>query len=154
MSIQNNIKITFPDGGVRSFKKGVTGNFVAESISKSLSKKAIAILVNNEQKDLCDEININAKISILTIDTKEGLEIMRHTLTAQVLARAIKNLYPFSKLAIGPTIDEGFYYDISLEQPLSEDNLEEIEKEMLKIVNTGSTIKKFFKSKNEAKKLF
>ena len=101
-------KITFPDGRIENFKEKVTGNLIAQSISKSLSKKAIAIIVDGIQKDLSDFIDQDASISIITINSPEGLEIMRHTLAAQVLAKAIKNLYPNAKLAIGPTIENGF----------------------------------------------
>ena len=113
------VMISFPDGRTKEFKKGITGFEVAEDISKSLSKEAIAVSVNGEQKDLCDEILSDASISIITLKDDEGIDIMRHTLTAQVLARAVKNLFPKSKLAIGPTIKDGFYYDILFEKPIS-----------------------------------
>ena len=103
------MNITLPDGSIRELKKGSTGLDLANDIGPGLAKAAIAIVVNGSQRDLCDPINDDSTVSILTIDSNEGLEIMRHTLTAQVLARAIKNLYPNSKLAIGPTIDDGFY---------------------------------------------
>ena len=79
---------------------------------------------------------------------------MRHTLTAQVLAKAVKNLYPSSKLAIGPTIENGFYYDILFEKPISSEDLPAIEEEMKKIIKTGGNIEKSHKSKNEAISLF
>ncbi|MEL0232580.1 MAG: threonine--tRNA ligase, partial [Hyphomicrobiales bacterium] len=97
------------------------------------AKAAIAVSVNGIQKDLCDPIVEDSKVSIITIDSDEGLEIMRHTLTAQVLARAVKNLYPNAKLAIGPTINDGFYYDFEFVESISPDDLEKIEKEMHKI---------------------
>ena len=109
MSDSKNILITLPDGSKRDYEKGVTGSFIAADISKSLSKKAVAVIVDGKQKDLCDSIYKDSSISIITIDSNEGVEIMRHTLTAQVLARAVKNIYPETKLAIGPTIDNGFY---------------------------------------------
>ena len=111
-------KLSFPDGRTQLFNPGTTGFSIAESISKSLARQAVAVSVNGEQKDLCDEINNDAEIRIITKDSDEGLEIMRHTLTAQVLASAIKNLYPKSKLAIGPTIKDGFYYDVLFEKPI------------------------------------
>ena len=147
-------KITFPDGTIENFKKNVTGNLIAQSISKSLSKKAIAIIVNGVQKDLCDYIDQDASISIITINSPEGLEIMRHTLAAQVLAKAIKKLYPNSKLAIGPTIENGFYYDVLFDQPISSDDLPKIENEMRDIVSKGDNINKSFKTKKEALSLF
>ena len=116
MNIENEIKITFPDGNVQNYKKGITGIEIAGSISKSLSKAAVAIVINGTQKDLSDAINSDATVSIINIKSEEGIEIMRHTLTAQVLARAVKNLFPRAKLAIGPTIENGFYYDILFEK--------------------------------------
>ena len=148
------VMISFPDGRTKEFKKGITGFEVAEDISKSLSKEAIAVLVNGEQKDLCDEILSDASISIITLKDDEGIDIMRHTLTAQVLARAVKNLFPKSKLAIGPTIKDGFYYDILFEKPISADDLPLIEKEMRKILESGAKIKKIITSKKEAIDLF
>ena len=91
---------------------------------------------------------------IITIDSEDGLEIMRHTLTAQVLAKAIKNLYPDSKLAIGPTIENGFYYDVSTEIPISIDDLPEIENEMKRILEKRSKIFKSLHNEKNAKKLF
>ena len=147
-------KILFPDGKTKSFEKETNGFAIAESISKSLLKKAVAVTVNGKQKDLCDSITEDSEIKIITNDSDEGLEIMRHTLTAQVLARAIKILYPKAKLAIGPTIENGFYYDVLFEKPISIDDFPLIEKEMKKIVNKGNQIEKSFKNKNQAKDLF
>ncbi len=147
-------KISFPDGKTHEFGEGVNGFLVAESISKSLLKQAVAMQVNGVQKDLCDVIDDDAEIKIITRDSVEGLEIMRHTLTAQVLASAIKILYPTAKLAIGPTIKDGFYYDILFEQPISTDDFPKIENEMNKIIQRGSKIIKTLKSKKDAKKLF
>ncbi|PPR16131.1 MAG: Threonine--tRNA ligase [Alphaproteobacteria bacterium MarineAlpha9_Bin3] len=154
MSIENNITITFPDGNKKKYQKGITGIQVAESIAKSLAKDAIAVSINGIQKDLCDEINSDSNISIITVNTDEGLEIMRHTLTAQVLARAVKNIYPNAKLAIGPTIDNGFYYDVYFEKPISSEDLPKIEKEMSKIISNGSSIKKSIYNKKDVIKLF
>jgi len=154
MSIDNNITITFPDGNKRIYDKGVSGYQIAESIAKSLAKEAIAVSVDGVQKDLNDNIYTDSSISIITINTDEGLEIMRHTLTAQVLAKAVKNLYPKAKLAIGPTIDNGFYYDVSFEKPISSEDLPKIEKEMSKIIASREVINKTIHSKAEAIKLF
>jgi threonyl-tRNA synthetase len=119
-----------------------------------LAKAAIAVTVNGAQKDLSDPINEDSKVSIITIDSSEGLEIMRHTLTAQVLARAVKNLYPDTKLAIGPTIADGFYYDFEFEKSISPDDLQKIEKEMKKIIDLKSSITKSFYSKEDAINIF
>ena len=126
--IEKMITLTFPDGNTKEFPEGITGMQVAENISKSLSKEAIAIKLNGEQKDLYDQINSNTAISIITTKTEEGLEIMRHTLAAQVLARAVKNLFPEAKLAIGPTIENGFYYDVDFKKSISSEDLPKIEK--------------------------
>ncbi|MAH89202.1 MAG: threonine--tRNA ligase, partial [Pelagibacterales bacterium] len=108
------MKITLPDGAKKDFVGGSRGIDIAQSISKSLLKKAVAIEVNGLEQDLCEKINNDAKVAILTLDSSKGLDIMRHTLTAQVLAKALKNLFPDVKLAIGPTIENGFYYDFEL----------------------------------------
>ena len=115
--------ITLPDGSQKEFSGAVTGLDIARSIGSGLAKAAIAISVNGSQKDLCDAIDEDSNVSIITIDSNEGLEIMRHTLTAQVLARAVKNIYPDSKLAIGPTIEDGFYYDFEFQNAISIDDL-------------------------------
>ncbi|MDB3955697.1 threonine--tRNA ligase [Alphaproteobacteria bacterium] len=153
-SINDAITITFPDGKTKEFEKGITGYKIAESIAKSLAKIAIAISVDNVQKDLSDSINSDSSISIITLENDEGLQIMRHTLTAQVLAKAIKNLYPLAKLAIGPTIDNGFYYDVFFEKQISSEDLPKIEREMNKIIKNGSAINKTIHSKEDAIKLF
>mgnify|MGYP006217618177 CR=1 FL=1 len=95
-----------------------------------------------------------AEVSIITIDSEDGLEIMRHTVAAQVLAAAVKNLYPSAKLAIGPTIENGFYYDVLFEDPISSEDLQAIQNKMLDIVAKGSLVKKTLHSKSEASKLF
>ena len=147
-------RILFPDGRTKSFDKETNGFIIAESISKSLLKQAVAISVNGEQKDLCDLITEDSEIKIITKDSIEGLEIMRHTLTAQVLAKAIKTIYPKAKLAIGPTIEKGFYYDVLFEKPISVDDFPAIEAEMNKIIKRGSKIEKSYKDKKQAKELF
>ena len=131
------LKITLPDGKHKNYDYGITGNDIAKDISVSLSKVAIAILVNGDQKDLSDPIIEDASVNIISIKDELGLEIMRHTIAAQVLARAIKNIYPKAKLAIGPTIENGFYYDVLLKDSISSDDLSIIEEEMKKIVKEG-----------------
>ena len=148
------MNITLPDGSVRELNVGSTGLDLALDIGPGLAKAAIAVSVNGEQKDLSDPINEDSEVSIITIDSSEGLEIMRHTLTAQVLARAVKNLYPGTKLAIGPTITDGFYYDFEFKNPISPDDLQKIEKEMEKIIDTKSSITKVLYSKEDAIDIF
>ena len=154
MDNKNIIKITFPDGAKKDFVGGARGTDIAQSISKSLSKKAVAIEVNGFEQDLCEKINSDAKVAILTLDNSKGLDIMRHTLTAQVLAKALKNLFPDVKLAIGPTIENGFYYDFELGKPITTQDLPSIEKEMKKIISSGNDIQKSYKSKKEVISLF
>ena len=148
------MNITLPDGSIRKLESGSTGLDLANIIGPGLAKAAIAVEVNGSQKDLCDPIMDDSEVSIITIDSKEGLEIMRHTLTAQVLARAVKNLYPDTKLAIGPTITDGFYYDFEFKKPISTEDLEDIEKEMKKVIATNSAITKSLHTKKEAIKVF
>jgi threonyl-tRNA synthetase len=148
------MNITLPDGSVRTLDTGSTGLDLANDIGPGLAKAALAISVNGIQKDLSDPITKDSEVSIITIDSDEGLEIMRHTLTAQVLARAVKNLYPDTKLAIGPTIKDGFYYDFEFVKPLAPDDLEKVEKEMQKIINSKSLIIKKLHTKKDALKVF
>ena len=148
------MKITLPDGSIRELAEGSSGLDLASDIGPGLAKAAIAVKVNGVQKDLSDSIEHDSEVSIITIDSDEGLEIMRHTLTAQVLARAVKNLYPESKLAIGPTITDGFYYDFDFKKAISPDDLMSIENEMKKIISNGSLITKTLHSKSEAISIF
>ena len=148
------LKISFPDGRTQTFKKELNGFEIADSISKSLSKKAVAIKVNGVLMDLCDSIKSDSTVEIITLDSDEGLEIMRHTIAAQVLAKAIKNLYPNSKLAIGPTIQDGFYYDVLFEEKISIDQFPLIENEMKNIIQKGGKIVKSLKKRDEALKIF
>ena len=148
------MKITLPDNSFRDLPDGSSGYDLAKDIGPGLAKSAVAITVNGEQKDLHDEIEGDASVSIITIDSDDGLDIMRHTLTAQVLARAIKNLYPKSQLAIGPTIEDGFYYDVETDKTISIDDLQKIEDEMKNIVKTNSSITKKLVSKSDALKVF
>src|SRR6056300_892494 len=148
------MNITLPDGSTRKLKEGSTGLDLAVDIGPGLAKAAIAVTINGDQKDLCDPIEGDSEVSIITIDSSEGLEIMRHTLTAQVLARAVKNLYPKAKLAIGPTIKDGFYYDFEFEKPISPEDLVKIEDEMQKIIASSSSITKKLHSKAETLNAF
>ena len=148
------MNITLPDGSVRALKAGSNGLDLANDIGPGLAKAAIAVSVNGIQKDLCDPINEDSEVSIITTDSDEGLEIMRHTLAAQVLARAVKNLYPDAKLAIGPTIKDGFYYDFEFVKSITPDDLDKIEKEMQKIISSKSVITKKLHSKKDALNVF
>ena len=148
------MNITLPDGSIRELAQGSTGLDLANDIGPGLAKAAVAVVVNGSQMDLCDPIETDSEVSIITINSDDGLEIMRHTLTAQVLARAIKNLYPTAKLAIGPTIEDGFYYDFATETTISSDDLPKIENEMRNIIASGDLINKSLNTKKDAIKAF
>ena len=148
------VTIKLPDGSKKNFNKPTNGLEIAVSIGANLAKAAVAVNINGIQHDLSDQINDDAEVSLITINSEEGIEIMRHTLTAQVLARAVKNLYPKAKLVIGPTIENGFYYDFLFEDQLSVDDLPKIEEEMQKIIASEESIEKSLKSKKEAVELF
>ena len=144
------ITVSLPDGNKKVLPSGSNGYDLASSIGSGLAKSAVAFRIGDDQFDLHDELQDETTVSIITIQSDEGLEIMRHTIAAQVLACAIKNLFPKSKLAIGPTIENGFYYDILFDTPISSDDLDKIEKEMHKIIKKGGFIKKSLHSKADA----
>ena len=144
------ITVSLPDGNKKVLPSGSNGYDLASSIGSGLAKSAVAFRIGDDQFDLHDELQDETTVSIITIQSDEGLEIMRHTIAAQVLASAIKNLFPKSKLAIGPTIENGFYYDILFDTPISSDDLDKIEKEMRKIIKKGGFIKKSLHSKADA----
>ena len=104
------VQIQFPDGSSRSFDAPVTGLKIAESISNSLRKKSVAIRVNDDLQDLTREIEADCTVELITRDTDEGLEVIRHD-AAHVLAEAVKELFPETQVTIGPAIENGFYYD-------------------------------------------
>ena len=107
------ISLKFPDGSVRDYKRGMTGAALAESISKSLAKKAVALIVDGELRDLADPIEADAEVRIITRTDPEALELIRHD-CAHVLAEAVQELFPGTQVTIGPVIENGFYYDLSL----------------------------------------
>lgn len=147
------IKIQFPDGRVKEFSKGMTVASVAESISLSLKKQAVAGRVDEQLVDISYKIEQDAKLSILTLDSEEGLHILRHS-AAHVLAQAVKRLYGNVKLGIGPVIEDGFYYDVKLEHSLTSDDLLALEKEMENIIHENLEIKRMEVSYEDAEKLF
>lgn len=147
------IEIEFPDGSIKDFPKGITVEEVAESISASLRKNAVLGKVNEQLVDLSCKLEQDAKLSILTLDSEEGLHVLRHS-SAHVLAQAVKRLYGNVKLGIGPVIEDGFYYDLKLEHSLTANDLKAIEKEMENIINENLEIKRIEVSYDEAQKLF
>jgi len=135
------IQVTLPDGTVRRYAQGTTIELVAESISQSLKKQAIAGLIHGKPHDLSHSLLEDCELEIVTLESKAGLEIHRHS-TAHVMAQAIKRIYGQDavQLGIGPVVEDGFYYDIDIEHPLSTRDLEAIEKEMGKIVQENLPI--------------
>ncbi|MFT8311442.1 MAG: threonine--tRNA ligase [Sporolactobacillus sp.] len=149
----SSVSLTFPDESVREFPKGVTAEQVAESISSSLKKKAIAGKVNGNLYDLTRPIEEDAALEIVTLDSEDGLEIMRHS-CAHLLAQALRRIYPDVKLGIGPVIKNGFYYDVDMEHSLSKEDFPKIEKEMKKIVSENLPIVRKEVSRAEAIDIF
>ncbi|MCM3162877.1 threonine--tRNA ligase [Metabacillus litoralis] len=149
------IKIAFPDGAVKEFAKGTTTEDIAASISPGLKKKSLAGKIDGQLVDLRTPIEEDGAIEIVTQDSAEALEIMRHS-TAHLMAQAIKRLYKDQsvKLGIGPVIENGFYYDIDMEQAITPEDLPAIEKEMKKIVNENLDIVRVEVSREEAKRRY
>jgi threonyl-tRNA synthetase len=135
------VALTLPDGSVRSFPGPVTGTELAESISKSLAKKAIATAIDGVVSDLFEPIARDAKVRILTRDDPDALDIIRHD-TAHLLAQAVQELFPGTQVTIGPNIDDGFFYDFARDEPFSTDDLARIEKRMAEIVDEDRPTRK------------
>ncbi len=135
------VRITLPDNSVKEFAATTTtGSEIAASIGAGLAKAAVAIEVNGVAQDLSEPISQDVSVSIATAKNELGLDTLRHTLAAQVLALAIKEMYPGAKLAIGPTIENGCYYDIEFATPLSSDDLPKIEERMKEIIKSGRAV--------------
>ncbi|MBL6007702.1 threonine--tRNA ligase [Bacillus halotolerans] len=147
------VKITFPDGAVKEFAKGTTTEDIAASISPGLKKKSLAGKLNGKEIDLKTPINEDGTVEIITEGSEEGLEIMRHS-TAHLLAQAIKRIYKDVKFGVGPVIENGFYYDVEMEEAITPEDLPKIEKEMKKIVNANLPIVRKEVSREEAKARF
>ncbi|WP_059171364.1 threonine--tRNA ligase [Bacillus sp. FJAT-27445] len=147
------LKITFPDGNVKEFAKGTSTEDIASSISPGLKKKAIAGKVNGKMYDLRRPIEEDASIEIVTQDSPDAVEVLRHS-TAHLMAQAIKRLYPGAKFGVGPVIDGGFYYDLDLEESLTPEDLPVIEKEMAKIVNENLDVVRREVTRDEAVAFF
>ena len=143
------IKVTLKDGIVKEYNEGISVYEIAKDISEGLARNACCGLVNGEVQDLRYPVNEDCKIEICTFDTPEGKRAFRHT-ASHVMAQAIKRLYPETKLAIGPSIDDGFYYDFDREKAFTHEELEEIEKEMKKIVKEDIPLERFELPRAEA----
>ncbi len=148
------VKVTLPDGAVREYVAGCTIEDIAASISPGLKKKAIAGKINGKVVDLYTEIHEDAEVEVVTLDSPEGLEVYRHS-TAHLLAQAVKRLYgPEVKLGIGPVIEDGFYYDMDIPQPLTPEDLGKIEAEMEKIIKEDLPIRRKVVSREEAIRIY
>ncbi|WP_026884456.1 threonine--tRNA ligase [Clostridium akagii] len=143
------IKVTLKDGSVLEVEKGTKVGEVARTISIGLYKKSLGARVNGKKAELMQEINEDITLEILTFEDEDGRWILRHT-ASHILAQAVKRLYPDVKLAIGPAIDNGFYYDFDAEFSLTEDMLGKIEKEMVKIVKENLKLERFELPRAEA----
>ncbi len=147
------ISITFPDGNSRSFPKGVTGKAVAEGISKSLLKKAVAMVVNGTLSDLADPIEADATLKIVTRTDPEALELIRHD-AAHVMAEAVQALWPGTQVTIGPVIENGFYYDFAKDEPFLPEDMPKIEAKMREIIDRNAPFTKELWSRDQAKAFF
>ena len=146
-------KISLPDGSVRQFDAATSGAEIAASIGKSLARDAVAIRVDGELYDLTRDIDADASVEIITRDSQDGLELLRHD-AAHVLAEAVKELWPDTQVTIGPAIENGFYYDFAREEAFTEDDLEVIEARMKEIVDRDEGIEREVWERDEAVKYF
>ncbi len=147
------MKVTLKDGSFLEFEAPVTAKEVALAISEGLARNAVCAKIDGVLVDLSTVIEKDCELQIITLRDKEGLDVYRHT-TSHVLAQAVKNIFPTSKLAIGPTVENGFYYDIEFKTPISRDDLAKIEKEMQSIIKSDLPIERLTYSKREAVKIF
>lgn len=147
------VKISFPDGAVKEYQAGTTTEDIAASISPGLRKKSLAGKFNGELIDLKTPIEQDGSIEIVTLDSPDALGIIRHS-SAHVLAQAIKRIYKDVKLGIGPVIENGFYYDIDMEESISVEDLPAIEKEMKKIINENIEVVRKEVTREEAKAIY
>ena len=146
------IKITLKDGSVKEFESGVSVLDIAKSISEGLARNACCGIINGKVVDLRTKVNEDVELSICTADSQEGMDTIRHSIS-HVLAYAVKRLFPEAKLAIGPSIANGFYYDFDVETPFSTADLEKLEDEMRKIIKENPSIERFELPRNEALEL-
>lgn len=147
------INIKFPDGNSKSFDKGTTTEDIAQSISPGLRKKAVAGKFNNQLVDLTRPLEEDGAIEIVTPGSDEALEVLRHS-TAHLMAQALKRIYGDVKFGVGPVIEGGFYYDFDMDEKVSSDDFEKIEKTMKQIVNENYKIERKVVSREEAKDFF
>jgi threonyl-tRNA synthetase len=156
------IQLRLPDGQVKSMPSGITGQEVAEKIGSRLAKDALAIKIDGQLQDLNIPVDHNAAVEIVTFNAPEGRDVYWHS-TSHLMAHAVKQLFPQAKLAIGPSIEEGFYYDFDLDRPFAPEDLAKIEKRMAQLAKAGSPITRkvipraealsFFNNKGETYKV-
>lgn len=147
------ISLTFPDGAVRQVNTGISGTELAASISKSLERKAVALMKDGVLVDLADPITQDAKVRVITRDDAEALELIRHD-TAHVLAEAVQELHPGTQVTIGPVIENGFYYDFFRNEPFTPEDFPAIEKKMREIIARDRPFSKRIVSREAAKEFF
>ncbi len=147
------IKITLPDGSIREYKKGITAGEIAFDIGRKLGEDALIAKVNDKLKDMFAPINEDAILNIITFNDKEGLEVFRHS-TAHLLAHAVVELFPTAKPTIGPTVEEGFYYDFDIERHFIPEDLTKIEERMQEIVKKDYKVERIELTLSEAKGMF
>jgi threonyl-tRNA synthetase len=147
------IKITLPDGSIKEFTDAITLSDVAYDIGEGLGRAALAGHVDGHLVDLSHPINKDAEVSIITAKNDEGLDILRHS-TAHLLAYAVKELFPEAQVTIGPTIDDGFYYDFSYQRPFTPDDLEAIEKKMTELVKEDHPVRREVMQRDQAVEFF
>jgi len=147
------ISLSFPDGSKREYPAGITGTELAQSISKSLAKKAVAYSLDDVMRDLGDPITTSGAIAIITREDPRALELIRHD-CAHVLAQAVQELFPGTQVTIGPVIANGFYYDFARNQPFTLDDLAVIEKKMREIIARNQPFRKEIWPRDKAKKIF
>lgn len=147
------IKIILPDNSVREYNKGITVGEVAKDISQGLARVALGAVVNGDTKGMQETINEDANVRIVKFEDKEGKEIFWHT-SAHIMALAVQNLFPGVKFAIGPAIENGFYYDFDTDHRFTPEDLEKIEKEMTRIAKEGHVLERFVMERDEALEYF
>src|SRR5690606_15422084 len=147
------VSLQFPDGSQREYSAAITGAELAESISKSLAKKAVAYAIDGTVRDLSDPLVNSGMVEILTRDDPRALELIRHD-TAHVLAEAVQELFPGTQVTIGPVIENGFYYDFARDEPFTPDDLPVIEKKMREIIARNRPFTKEVWDRDRVKKVF
>jgi len=147
--LKNMVTITLPDGATRTYDAGITGMEIAESISKSLAKSVIAIAIDGALSDLSLPIDKDSTISLVKREDDQALEMIRHD-AAHIMAEAVQTLFPGTQVTIGPSIENGFYYDFARDEPFSTDDFEAIERQMRKIVERNSAFVREVWPRNEA----